>query len=66
MPDWSEEIRARLAGVHVEPAREASVVEEIASTSTTDTRSSSRPAPPRTTRAGPSWRSSPAPDSPPA
>jgi predicted permease len=30
MPEWSEEIRARLAGLNVEPAREESVVEEIA------------------------------------
>jgi predicted permease len=29
MPDWSGEIRARLAGVRIEPAREQSVVEEI-------------------------------------
>ena len=30
MPDWSREIRERLAGLAVDPAREASVVEEIA------------------------------------
>ena len=29
MPDWSREIRERLAGLAVDPAREASVVEEI-------------------------------------
>jgi predicted permease len=30
MPDWSKEIRERLAGLTVDPAREASVVEELA------------------------------------
>src|SRR5689334_2021042 len=30
MPDWSSEIRARLAGLRIDPAREASVVEELA------------------------------------
>ena len=30
MPDWSHEIRERLAGLKVDPAREASIVEEIA------------------------------------
>ena len=30
MPDWSKEIRERLAGVALDPAREASIVEEIA------------------------------------
>jgi len=30
MPDWSKEIRERLAGLRVEPARAASIVEEIA------------------------------------
>ena len=30
MPDWTAEIRARLADLNVEPAREQSVVEEIA------------------------------------
>ena len=29
MPDWSREIRERLAGLRVDPARVASVVEEI-------------------------------------
>ncbi len=29
MPDWSKEIRERLAGVALDPAREASIVEEI-------------------------------------
>ena len=29
MPEWSSEIRKRLAGLRVEPAREASIVEEI-------------------------------------
>ena len=30
MPDWSSEIRQRLAGLKVDPAREQSIVEEIA------------------------------------
>ncbi len=30
MPDWSSEIRERLAGLKVDPAREQSIVEEIA------------------------------------
>ena len=30
MPDWKHEIRRRLAGVKLEPAREAAVVEELA------------------------------------
>ena len=30
MPDWSNEIRERLAGLKVDPAREQSIVEEIA------------------------------------
>jgi putative ABC transport system permease protein len=30
MPDWSSEIRERLAGLAVDPAREASLVEELA------------------------------------
>jgi len=30
MPDWSREIRERLAGLRLDPAREASVVEEVA------------------------------------
>ena len=30
MPDWSKEIRERLAGLRLDPAREASVVEELA------------------------------------
>ncbi len=29
MPEWSKEIRQRLAGLRIDPAREASVVEEI-------------------------------------
>jgi predicted permease len=29
MPDWKPEIRARLEGLHLEPAREAGIVEEI-------------------------------------
>ena len=29
MPDWSREIRERLAGLKVDPAREPSIVEEI-------------------------------------
>src|ERR1700730_5603347 len=29
MPDWSREIRERLAGLAIDPSREASVVEEI-------------------------------------
>src|SRR5690348_12774354 len=30
MPDWKHEIRGRLAGAQLEPAREAAVVEELA------------------------------------
>jgi hypothetical protein len=30
MPGWKPEIRARLAGLKLEPAREAAIVEEIA------------------------------------
>jgi hypothetical protein len=30
MPDWKPEIRQRLAGVKLEPAREAAVIEELA------------------------------------
>src|SRR5215510_1529902 len=30
MPDWKSEIRRRLAGVKLEPTREAAVVEELA------------------------------------
>src|SRR5262245_13043282 len=30
MPDWKSEIRRRLAGVKLEPAREAAVIEELA------------------------------------
>jgi predicted permease len=30
MPDWTREIRERLAGLRVDPSREASVVEEVA------------------------------------
>ena len=29
MPDWSEEIRAALARLNLEPARETSLVEEL-------------------------------------
>ena len=29
MPDWKPEIRARLAGLNMEAAREAGIVEEI-------------------------------------
>jgi hypothetical protein len=29
MPDWKEEIRERLAGSKLEPAREAEIVEEL-------------------------------------
>jgi hypothetical protein len=30
MPDWKQEIRRRLAGEQLEPAREAAIVEELA------------------------------------
>src|SRR5215468_5868111 len=30
MPDWKHEIRRRMAGVKLEPAREAAIVEELA------------------------------------
>jgi hypothetical protein len=30
MPDWKREIRRRLAGEQLEPAREAAIIEEIA------------------------------------
>src|SRR5215510_12579074 len=30
MPDWKHEVRRRLAGVKLEPTREAAVVEELA------------------------------------
>ena len=30
MPEWKQEIRQRLAGVKLEPAREAAIVEELA------------------------------------
>jgi hypothetical protein len=30
MPDWKPEIRRRLAGVKLAPAREAAVIEELA------------------------------------
>ncbi len=30
MPDWKEEIRRRLAGLKIEPAREAEIVDEMA------------------------------------
>jgi hypothetical protein len=30
MPDWKSEIRRRLAGLKLEPAREAAIVEELA------------------------------------
>ena len=30
MPDWKPEIRGRLAGVKLQPAREAAIVEELA------------------------------------
>ena len=29
MPEWKEEIRRRLAGMRLEPTREAEIVEEI-------------------------------------
>src|SRR5215813_9139040 len=30
MPEWKQEIRQRLAGLHLEPSREATIVEELA------------------------------------
>src|SRR5262245_44569698 len=30
MPEWKQEIRQRLAGLHLEPSREAAIVEELA------------------------------------
>ena len=30
MPDWKHEIRQRLAGVKLEPTREAAIIEELA------------------------------------
>ena len=30
MPEWEEEIRKRLAGLKIEPTREAEIVEELA------------------------------------
>jgi putative ABC transport system permease protein len=30
MPEWKQEIRERLANMHLEPAREAAIVEELA------------------------------------
>ena len=30
MPDWKEEIRARLSGLRLQPTREAEIVEELA------------------------------------
>jgi hypothetical protein len=29
MPDWTEELRRRLAGLHLAPTREAAIVEEV-------------------------------------
>src|SRR5262245_5522527 len=30
MPEWKQQIRQRLAGLHLEPSREASIIEELA------------------------------------
>src|SRR5262245_66481746 len=30
MPEWKQEIRQRLAGLHLEPSREAAIIEELA------------------------------------
>ena len=64
MPEWSNDIRKRLEGLRLDPAREASIVEEISQH--LDDRYDdlvARGASPKP-RAGPRSKSSPAPRSP--
>jgi hypothetical protein len=39
MPDWSKEVRAAIARLNMDPAREAELVEELSQHSPTDTTS---------------------------